>query len=62
MNTISCLFSMQIQKKQLAGVRRVGGLQELKKRSDCHPGADSAGTQPSTSNTTLFEMSNYSSV
>lgn len=54
MNTISCLFGMQIQKKE-----PTEGLPELNKHHDSRLGAKSAGTQPSTSNTALFEISDY---
>lgn len=54
MNTISCLFGMQIQKKELTE-----GLPELNKRRDSSPSAESGGIQPSTSNTAMFEISDY---
>ena len=44
---------MQIQKKELTE------LPELNKHHDSRPSAESAGTQPSTSNIALFEISDY---
>lgn len=45
---------MQIQKKELTE-----GLPELNKHRDSRPNAESGGTQPSTSNTAMFEISDY---
>lgn len=45
---------MQIQKKELTE-----GLPELNKHHNSRPSAESGGTQPSTSNTAMFEISDY---